>query len=103
VFVRSWDRRHTLELLAKGVDFELRETYESALAFGSATLRGIGYSMEDADDVIANVRRRDADRLAVQLSGDTATGEAATKPKDVTPEPLSEPHSRQSVEREAAE
>ena len=40
VYVRSWDRGHTLELLAKGVDYELRETFESALAFGAETLRG---------------------------------------------------------------
>ena len=31
LYVRSFDRRHTLQLIAKGVDFELRETYESAL------------------------------------------------------------------------
>ena len=28
LYVRSFDRRHTLQLIAKGVDFELRETYE---------------------------------------------------------------------------
>ena len=67
VYVRSWDRGHTLELLAKGVDYELRETYESALAFGAETLRGIGFTADEADEVVAEVRRRDADRLAVQL------------------------------------
>ena len=50
VFVRSWDRAHTLELLAKGVDYELRETYESALAFGAETLRGIGFAADEVDD-----------------------------------------------------
>ena len=44
VYVRTWDRRHTLELLAKGVDYELRETFKSALAFGAETLRGIGFT-----------------------------------------------------------
>jgi CPA2 family monovalent cation:H+ antiporter-2 len=104
VYVRSWDRGHTLELLGKGVDYELRETYESALAFGAATLRGIGISVSEADEIVAEVRRRDADRLAVQLSGDAAAGVAATQPKEVTPEPLSPPaRARQDVEREAAE
>lgn len=104
VYVRSWDRGHTLELLGKGVDYELRETYESALAFGAATLRGIGVSASEADDIVAEVRRRDADRLAVQLSGDAVAGVAATQPKEVTPEPLSPPaRARQEVEREAAE
>ena len=74
--MRSWDRAHTLELLAKGVDYELRETYELALAFGAETLRGIGFAADEADDVVADVRRRDADRLAVQLSGDATAGVA---------------------------
>ncbi len=43
LYVRSFDRRHTLQLIAKGVDFELRETYESALVFGRNTLEGLGF------------------------------------------------------------
>ena len=91
VFVRSFDRGHTLQLLAKGVDYELRETYESALKFGIETLRGIGFAADEAENVIAEVRERDAERLAIQLSGDAAAGVQATKPSDVTPEPLSPP------------
>jgi CPA2 family monovalent cation:H+ antiporter-2 len=94
VFVRSFDRGHTLQLLAKGVDYELRETYESALKFGVETLRGIGFAADEAENVIAEVRERDAERLAVQLSGDAAAGVQATKPSDVTPEPLSPPARR---------
>ncbi len=109
VYVRSWDRGHSLELMGKGVDYELRETYESALAFGAQTLRGIGVSADEADGIVADVRRRDAERLALQLSGDAVTGVAATKPKEVTPEPLSKPLRRgegaaqAETEREAAE
>lgn len=104
VFVRSWDRAHTLELLAKGVDYELRDTYESALAFGAHTLRSIGIAADEADQVVADVRRRDAERLAVQLSGDAVAGVAATKPAEVKPEPLSPPvRLRPPVERRAAE
>ena len=99
VYVRTWDRRHTLELLAKGVDYELRETFESALAFGAETLRGIGFTVDEADEVVAEVRRRDADRLAVQLRGDQAAGVAAVKPQDVTPEPLSAPPRRDGSRR----
>ncbi len=36
-FVRSYDRLHTLELRAAGVDYELRETFESGLVFGRTT------------------------------------------------------------------
>ena len=56
---RPGTARHTLELLAKGVDYEMRETYELALAFGADTLRGMGV---DADDGGRNRRRRPAPR-----------------------------------------
>ena len=94
IFVRSFDRGHTLELLTKGVDYELRETYESALKFGLETLLGIGFAADEAENVIEEVRERDAQRLAVQLRGDAASGRQATKPSDVTPEPLSPPARR---------
>lgn len=38
LFVRSYDREHTLQLRAQGVEYELRETFESGLLFGQRTL-----------------------------------------------------------------
>ena len=38
VFARAYDRIHAIELLERGVDFQMRETLESALAFGGAAL-----------------------------------------------------------------
>jgi CPA2 family monovalent cation:H+ antiporter-2 len=93
-FVRSRDRSHSLELLARGVDYELRETYESALVFGAETLRGLGFAADEAENIVAEVRERDTDRLAIQLSGDTTVGRGAAKPGEVTPEPLSPPARR---------
>jgi CPA2 family monovalent cation:H+ antiporter-2 len=95
VFARSWDRGHTLELLGKGVDYELRETFESAIAFGGETLRALGLAAEEVADVVAQVRRRDSDRLAQQLVGQTIDGQ-------VQPEPLIVP-ARRGEERPAAE
>src|SRR5690606_34696267 len=46
--VRSFDRRHSLQLIDKGVDFEVRETYESALKFGRRTLEALGLDPERA-------------------------------------------------------
>jgi len=89
LYVRSWDRAHTLELLAKGVDYELRETYESAMLFGAETLRGLGVDAATIDTVLADVRRLDADRLALQLSGAITAGRALP-----TPEPLIVPSRR---------
>src|SRR5690606_21224200 len=39
LFVRAFDRGHSLRLVKAGVDYEIRETFESALAFGGAVLR----------------------------------------------------------------
>src|SRR5262249_50376778 len=66
LFVRSYDRRHSLRLIAKGVDFEMRETFESALAFGRRALEGLGLDSERAQAVEEFVRSRDLDRLALQ-------------------------------------
>ena len=83
--VRSWDRTHTVELLAKGVDYEIRETYESALSLGAATLLALDIADDDVTGTVADVRRRDAERLAQQRAGETATGDL-TRPLE--PEPL---------------
>ena len=66
LYVRSFDRRHSLQLIGKGVDFELRETYESALVFGRKTLEGLGLDPDRAGEVEELVRRRDLERLALQ-------------------------------------
>jgi glutathione-regulated potassium-efflux system protein KefB len=94
LFVRSYDRVHTLELIAKGVDYELRETFESALAFGVHALEALGLDSERARDIEAEVRRRDLERLALQEAGDIYAG-AELMPYHTLPhEPFSEPKRR---------
>jgi glutathione-regulated potassium-efflux system protein KefB len=105
LYVRSFDRRHTLELLAReGVDFELRETFESAVEFGRAVLEGLGLSHERAVDVADYVRQRDVDRLALQQAEGLAAGRDLVWRKLVRPEPLSEPRRRsEALNPEAGE
>ena len=93
LYVRSFDRRHTLQLIAKGVDFELRETYESALVFGRRTLEGLGLDPERAAAVEAFVRNRDLDRLALQQAEGMSAGPELLRARMVQ-EPLSEPGAR---------
>jgi glutathione-regulated potassium-efflux system protein KefB len=66
IFARSYDRGHTLQLLAKKVDYELRETFESANKFGRETLEAIGIDPERAAIVEDFIRTRDRDRIAIQ-------------------------------------
>ena len=74
LYVRSFDRRHTLQLIAKGVDFELRETYESALVFGRSTLEALGIDSERAAATEQFVRSRDLDLLALQQAEGLSAG-----------------------------
>ena len=93
LYVRSYDRTHTLELIKKGVNFELRETLESALSFGRAALEGLGLDSELAAQVQDDVRRRDLERLALQQAGGLLVGTDVwlRKPR---PEPLVVPGRR---------
>jgi voltage-gated potassium channel Kch len=90
LYVRSFDRRHTLQLLAKGVDFELRETYESALVFGRKTLEALGLDADRAAAVEEFVRRRDLDRLVLQQAEGISAGRDLLRTRMVH-EPLSTP------------
>ena len=63
VLARAFDRGTALQLIRAGVDYQLRETFESALVFGGSTLEALGVDPEDVAEVIEDVRRRDADRL----------------------------------------
>jgi CPA2 family monovalent cation:H+ antiporter-2/glutathione-regulated potassium-efflux system protein KefB len=74
VLARAFDRGHAIELVKTGVTFQLRETMESAYAFGARTLELLGDTPEDIMPVMEDIRRRDADRFAMQVSGDMYSG-----------------------------
>ncbi|GAB1581005.1 monovalent cation:proton antiporter-2 (CPA2) family protein [Phyllobacterium phragmitis] len=91
LFVRSYDREHTLQLRAKQVDYELRETFESGLMFGRRTLEELGISSDLAGQITEDVRKRDEDRLRVQAAEGILAGKHLLFNKPVTPEPLMKP------------
>jgi voltage-gated potassium channel Kch len=68
--VRSFDRRHSLQLLSRG-GVEVRETFYSALVIGREALVGLGVPRAEAEEAMRYVRVRDMDRLEAQLRGDT--------------------------------
>jgi glutathione-regulated potassium-efflux system protein KefB len=90
LYVRSYDRRHTLQLIAKDVDFSVRETFESALVFGRKALETLGFDPDRAGAVIDFVRSRDQERLVLQQAGGVAAGVDLLRARMVQ-EPLSEP------------
>jgi monovalent cation:proton antiporter-2 (CPA2) family protein len=90
IYVRAFDRRHSLQLIGKGVDLEVRETYESALLFGRKTLEGLGLDPERAAAIEEFVRRRDLDRLALQQAEGITAGLDLLRAQ-MAQEPLSKP------------
>ncbi|WP_407351967.1 monovalent cation:proton antiporter-2 (CPA2) family protein [Luteimonas sp. R10] len=76
LLVRAFDREHSLQLIAAGVDYQIRETFESAVRFGEAALREIGVDPEEAAAIAAEVRRLDAERFELELAagGDPRAG-----------------------------
>ena len=90
IFARSYDRGHTLQLLAKNVDYELRETFESALVFGRKTLEAVGIDADRAAIVEDFIRTRDRDRIAIQQAEGIYAGIDLLRQRP-TPTPFSEP------------
>jgi glutathione-regulated potassium-efflux system protein KefB len=74
LLVRSYDREHSLKLVAAGVDLQIRETFESALSFGEAALRALGVPEAEAAETAGEIRRRDAERFALETSGGLLAG-----------------------------
>ncbi len=66
VLVRAIDRDHWTALHDRNVEFEIRETFESAMKLGHAALRSLGFPEAHAAKVEADIRRRDLERLELQ-------------------------------------
>ncbi len=98
-FARSFDRRHSLELIRRGVAGEVRETFESAIALGRDALVGLGAPREDAERIAEDVRRRDRERLQAQVEGGLYAGMEQLR---VRPEPLTPPVPAQKAKAEDA-
>jgi glutathione-regulated potassium-efflux system protein KefB len=89
VLVRAYDRGHALKLIDLGVEYQIRETLESALRFSEAALLALGVRPEEAAEVVAEVRRRDAARLALQQAGgDFKAGRDLLRGNVIRPAPL---------------
>jgi glutathione-regulated potassium-efflux system protein KefB len=103
IFARSFDRGHTLQLLARGVDYELRETFESAIRFGRETLMAIGIDADRAAIVEDFIRTRDRDRIAIQQAEGIYAGIDLLRQRPVMA-PFTEPqHDAQPLNEAAGE
>ncbi|WP_068080946.1 monovalent cation:proton antiporter-2 (CPA2) family protein [Polycladidibacter stylochi] len=74
LFCRATDRAHALELTRMGVDYQIRETFESSIVFGRKALEQLGLPTDRIEQVEADVRQRDDKRLEKQLTGGDLAG-----------------------------
>ena len=74
ILTRAFDRTIAIELIHAGVDYQIRETFESALLMAEQALLKLGDEPDTAQEVIAEVRRRDAERLDLELCGGIYAG-----------------------------
>ena len=91
VMARAFDRASAIELVHAGVDYHIREVLESALVFGRKTLLKLGVPEEEADEVIADVRRRDTSRFEMQVAEGLYSGNQFVKGNQPVPTPLAPP------------
>lgn len=87
LYVRSFDRGHSLRLIKAGVTFQVRETFESALTFSKAVLTGLGFDNEQAMDALSDVRLRDEERVKLELIGGMENGRQFIRSNIATSEP----------------
>lgn len=69
LLVRSYDREHSLHLIHAGVDYQVRETFESAVEFGQAALVELGVDEDEAANIATEIRKRDAERFELEMAG----------------------------------
>jgi glutathione-regulated potassium-efflux system protein KefB len=103
LFVRAWDRGHAIHLIHRNVEFQIRDTFESALVFGRAVLEGLGVPEEEVQEISDEVRRRDTERLDLQVAGGIYAGQDLMLGNAPRPGPLTVPKKPGRVIGEAPE
>jgi glutathione-regulated potassium-efflux system protein KefB len=81
VLARASDRWHAIALINANADFQIRETFESALKLGAHALGALGATLEEIAEIEAQVRKRDAERLELELVGGHYAGRALFSPE----------------------
>jgi glutathione-regulated potassium-efflux system protein KefB len=66
VLARAFDREHAIDLSHAGVDWQIRETFESAVTLAQKALEVLDNNPSDSQSVIAQFRQRDIERFAIE-------------------------------------
>jgi monovalent cation:proton antiporter-2 (CPA2) family protein len=90
-FVRAYDRVHAVELMNHDVDYQMREVFESAIAFGRVALEELGTPADAAAATANDIRKRDIARLVLQKEVGAMGGAELMVGAKIAPEPLMAP------------
>jgi glutathione-regulated potassium-efflux system protein KefB len=74
VVARAWDRGHAIELVKLGVEYQLRETFESALTLGVEAVKLMGANEDEAATALERVREFDRRRFELQVLNGVQAG-----------------------------
>ncbi len=91
VFARAYDRLHAIDLMKAGADYQIRETFESALAFSQEALLHLGVEEDEAVRLTQDMRQRDQERLEMQVTAGISAGADLRYSNTPKPTPLTKP------------
>ncbi|PTW62270.1 Kef-type potassium/proton antiporter (CPA2 family) [Breoghania corrubedonensis] len=74
IYCRATDQAHAIDLTKLGVDFHVRETFESGILFGRAALEALAIPADRIATIEEDVRQRDSEVLRLQLTGGLFAG-----------------------------
>jgi glutathione-regulated potassium-efflux system protein KefB len=99
LMVRATDRGHALDLVKREVEFQIRETFESALQFGAATLERLGLDDHEINETLEDIRQRDQDRFDLEITGGIYAGVGVLYGNRPVPGPLFPPRKKEEPEK----
>ncbi len=103
VLARAFDRGHAIDLVKAGVDYQIRETYESALDFSEKVLASVGERQEIAESLVEEFRDVDAERFAMEVVGGIYAGRSLVRGNASPADLVAARTARERAEREARE
>ncbi|KIP98961.1 potassium transporter [Agrobacterium tumefaciens] len=103
VLARAYDRGHALDLLKAGVDYQIRETYESALDFSGKVLTAVGEETDLAERLVEEFRDVDKERFALEVVGGIYAGRSLVRGNSQPADLVAARTARERAEREARE
>ncbi len=103
VLARAFDRGHAIDLVKAGVDYQIRETYESALDFSQKALSSVGEERDTAERLVEEFRDVDVERFAIEVVGGIYAGRSLIRGNASPADLVAARTARERAQREARE